>query len=239
MVAFRIYKGGVRVINEIGVRVGEVIRALGMKKVRFAEQIGVDQSYMTKLSKGAGQPSDLLITSICREFNVNEKWLRTGEGEMFNPTPDRLIDEITYKYQLSDIGRELIEVYLTLDQADRTGVECFIHNLFEKWSLRSTQPSQSDKEIEQEVERYRQDLLAKRDTNNIEVALELTPPVPDVMSELAEVKRQNREMAQQNQELTKQNKEFLMRLEILEKEENEKERRHTKQSIFPARSHTQ
>lgn len=225
--------------NDVGHRIGKLIESLKIKKVRFAEKVRVDQSYITQLTIGKRNPSDRLIDSICREFNVNETWLRTGEGEMFNPTPDRLIDEITYKYQLSDIGRELIEVYLTLDQADRTGVECFIHNLFEKWSLRSTQPSQSDKEIEQEVERYRQDLLAKRDTNNIEVALELTPSVPNVMSELAEMKRQNREMAQQNQELTRQNKEFLTRLEILEKEENEWEREHTKQSISTARSHTQ
>lgn len=69
--------------DSIGFRVGDVIKTLGMKKVRFAERVGVDQSYMTKLTKGVGRPSELLIAAICREFNVNEDWLRTGEGEMF------------------------------------------------------------------------------------------------------------------------------------------------------------
>lgn len=69
--------------DNIGFRVGDVIKTLGMKKVRFAERVGVDQSYMTKLTKGVGRPSELLIAAICREFNVNEDWLRTGEGEMF------------------------------------------------------------------------------------------------------------------------------------------------------------
>ena len=80
--------------SDVGPRLGELVKALGMKKVRFAEQVGVDQSYVTQLTKGIRQPSDLLVTSICREFNVNETWLRTGEGEMFvQKTRAQEIDE--------------------------------------------------------------------------------------------------------------------------------------------------
>lgn len=67
----------------IGSRIGEVIQALGIKKVRFAEQIKVDQSYITQLVNEKRNPSDRTIADICREFHVNEDWLRTGEGEMF------------------------------------------------------------------------------------------------------------------------------------------------------------
>lgn len=69
--------------NNIGFRIDDLIKTLEIKKIRFAERLGVDQSYITKLTKGISQPSDLLIISICREFHVNETWLRTGEGEMF------------------------------------------------------------------------------------------------------------------------------------------------------------
>lgn len=72
--------------SEFGERLASLIKTLGMKKVRFAERIKVDQSYITKLVKGTGQPSDLLIAAICREFSVNENWLRTGEGDMFTET---------------------------------------------------------------------------------------------------------------------------------------------------------
>ena len=34
---------------------------------------------------GRNPPNDTVITLICREFNVSEEWLRTGEGEMFQP----------------------------------------------------------------------------------------------------------------------------------------------------------
>lgn len=72
--------------SEFSKRISELIESLGMKKVRFAERIKVDQSYITKLTKGIGQPSDLLITAICREFSVNENWLRNGQGDMFVET---------------------------------------------------------------------------------------------------------------------------------------------------------
>jgi len=71
--------------NDIGFRIGELIATLRIKKVRFAEKIHVEQSYVTQLTTGKRNPSDRLVDSICREFNVNETWLRTGEGDMFRP----------------------------------------------------------------------------------------------------------------------------------------------------------
>ena len=39
---------------------------------------------MWMIESGTRVPSDRTISDICREFNVNETWLRTGEGELFN-----------------------------------------------------------------------------------------------------------------------------------------------------------
>lgn len=50
----------------------------------FSEKLGIASSTVTNIETGRRNPSNQLITSICREFNVNEQWLRTGEGEMFN-----------------------------------------------------------------------------------------------------------------------------------------------------------
>lgn len=60
-----------------------LIKKLNIKKVNFAKILKIDQSYVTRLVKGDNIPSDRLIDDICREFNVNEVWLRTGEGDMF------------------------------------------------------------------------------------------------------------------------------------------------------------
>lgn len=75
--------------KEIGKRIASIIESLGIKKVEFAKAINVDQSFISQITSGKRNPSDRTIADICREFGVNEIWLRTGEGEMFDPvTPD-------------------------------------------------------------------------------------------------------------------------------------------------------
>ena len=105
--------------SDVGPRLGELVKALGMKKVRFAEQVGVDKSYVTQLTKGIRQPSDLLVTSICREFNVNETWLRTGEGEMFKPESAFDLGEYVKRHGMTALETEILKAYLELDPAMR------------------------------------------------------------------------------------------------------------------------
>lgn len=72
-------------MEDLGQRINRIIRELGIKKIEFAERINVSQAFVSQLTKGVSQPSDRTILDICREFNVNEEWLRTGQGEMFRP----------------------------------------------------------------------------------------------------------------------------------------------------------
>jgi transcriptional regulator with XRE-family HTH domain len=64
-------------------RIELIVKNSGLTKAKFAERIGVSAPYVTMLCSGAGTPSDRTIADICREFGVNEVWLRTGEGEPF------------------------------------------------------------------------------------------------------------------------------------------------------------
>lgn len=75
----------------INVQIDMLIKKLGIKKVEFAKRLKIDQSYVTRLIKGDNKPSERLIDDICREFGVNEVWLRTGEGgdeNMFTKTDE-------------------------------------------------------------------------------------------------------------------------------------------------------
>lgn len=67
----------------IGQRIEECILALGIKKKDFAEKLNVSSSFVTQMVKGISSPSDRTIIDICQKFNVNEEWLRYGNGEMF------------------------------------------------------------------------------------------------------------------------------------------------------------
>lgn len=66
-------------------RIQAIIVAMGIKKTEFAQKLNVSQAYISQLCSGTKSPSDRTISDICREFDVNENWLRTGDGEMFIP----------------------------------------------------------------------------------------------------------------------------------------------------------
>ena len=69
-------------MSEINTRIAEVIRASGLTKTAFSKRIGLSQPFVSQLASGDAAPSDRTIVDICREFGVNEHWLRTGQGEM-------------------------------------------------------------------------------------------------------------------------------------------------------------
>lgn len=66
-------------------RIKELRKVLNLNQTEFGSKIGVKQGSVAGYESGARIPIDAVITSICREFGVNEQWLRTGEGEMFHP----------------------------------------------------------------------------------------------------------------------------------------------------------
>ncbi len=67
----------------MGDRLRELRKVLGLSGEKFGERIGVKKSAISKIESGTVGLSDSNILAICREFDVNETWLRTGEGEMF------------------------------------------------------------------------------------------------------------------------------------------------------------
>ena len=71
-------------MSAINERLGQVVVASGLSKTAFAKRINVTQQYVSKMVV-EGTPSDRTISDICREFGVDEVWLRHGEGEMFRP----------------------------------------------------------------------------------------------------------------------------------------------------------
>ena len=64
-------------------RIKELRKALGLTQQEFADRIKVKRNTVATYEMGRSTPSDAAISLICREFNVNENWLRTGEGQMF------------------------------------------------------------------------------------------------------------------------------------------------------------
>jgi transcriptional regulator with XRE-family HTH domain len=65
-------------------RLRKLRKALNMSQTAFGKRVGLKQSTITGYETGKRIPLDSVILLICKEFNVNEEWLRSGKGEMFS-----------------------------------------------------------------------------------------------------------------------------------------------------------
>jgi len=82
-------------------RIKKLRRTLDLTQQEFADKIGIKRNSLANYETGRNTPIDAIVVSICREFNVNEEWLRNGTGEMFLPT-DRNADIARLTKQLLD-----------------------------------------------------------------------------------------------------------------------------------------
>lgn len=64
-------------------RIKAVRKSLGLTQQEFGDKIGLKKNSLSQLETGRNNITNSVILSICREFKVNEVWLRTGLGEMF------------------------------------------------------------------------------------------------------------------------------------------------------------
>ena len=64
-------------------RIKQVRKDAGLTQVEYGKRLGVAGNTVTNYENGMREPSNAIIAAICREFNVNEEWLRTGSGDMF------------------------------------------------------------------------------------------------------------------------------------------------------------
>jgi len=75
-------------------RIKNLRKELKLTQQEFADRIGVKRNTVGLYEIGKSGISDTVIKAICREFGVNETWLRTGEGEMFRPrTNEEILTE--------------------------------------------------------------------------------------------------------------------------------------------------
>lgn len=64
-------------------------KTLNLTQQEFADKIMVKRNTVATYEMGRSEPSDSAFSLICKEFNVNPEWLRTGEGEMFEQLTDQ------------------------------------------------------------------------------------------------------------------------------------------------------
>ena len=111
-------------------RLKKLRKELDLTQQAFADKIGMKQNAIAQYEMGRTTPSDAIIFSICREFGVNGKWLRSGEGEMFEELTDQ---QKILKYTalllkdkdsaVADAIQTLIVTYEQLDDTSKAVLE--------------------------------------------------------------------------------------------------------------------
>ena len=111
-------------------RLKKLRKKLDITQQEFADRIGIKRNSFANYETGRNKPIDAIIKSICREFNVNEEWLRTGIGEMFIEEDFFSLDDYAKSNNLTDIEKKLILGFMKLDPKVREAVYSVFKNAF-------------------------------------------------------------------------------------------------------------
>ena len=96
-------------------RIKELRKYLGLTQAEFGEKIAMRQTGVAWLESGDRKITDRVITTICAVFGVDEIWLRTGEGDMFQtPTRDAQITDFVGKTLFGDGDNDFVKQLLSI-----------------------------------------------------------------------------------------------------------------------------
>ena len=113
-------------------RIKKIRMENNMKQSAFGEIFGVKEATVTSWETSSRKPSESVILAMCHRFNINEKWLRTGEGDQYKKlTKDQIITDFA-----ADLIREdesfktrLIAALAKLDETEWKVLEKVLENM--------------------------------------------------------------------------------------------------------------
>lgn len=112
-------------METINDRIKQVRKSLNLNQANFGEQITLAQTYLSQIERGDREVTEKILKLVCLQFNASERWLRTGEGNMFEESSDSLISQLCEKYQLDDMAHVLLETFVSMPQNERDAVMSF------------------------------------------------------------------------------------------------------------------
>ncbi len=147
-------------------RIKKLRKVLDLTQQEFGEKLGIKRNTIATYESGRNEPIDAVVSLMCKEFNVNEEWLRNGTGEMFRAEPTDELDALSVRYGLKHKDYVFIEKLLK-NTAFREQLEDFCLE-FAMDMLRggvdgdipavSSESSAADIDIDAAVEQYRKTL---------------------------------------------------------------------------------
>lgn len=122
-------------MENINNRIAWCVQDSGLTKTAFSERLNVSQAFISQLCSGKKMPSDRTIADICREFNISELWLRTGEGEPhIQKDEDEEFLEVMERIHMSDddLIKRIIKAYWLMDDDEKAAIRKLIDGFIKK-----------------------------------------------------------------------------------------------------------
>lgn len=113
-------------------RIKEIRKHFGLTQQEFADRLQIKRGAIANYEIGRNVPIDAVISLICREFNINENWLRTGNGEMKQELPpedevaaviSNVLEDIGCENSIYTLVKELLLKYEKLDAKSKKVID--------------------------------------------------------------------------------------------------------------------
>ena len=111
---------------EINRRIGEIRKVLRLTQQKFAEGLKVSKAHAGAMELGTRRVPDRIIKMICFTYGVNEKWLKTGKGTMFEEGRDFKLEEVIANFKkLDDLLQDYVlkQIRLTLEYQEKSNAD--------------------------------------------------------------------------------------------------------------------
>ncbi len=110
----------------LNTRVKQLRAKLNLSQEAFGKRLGVTGASISKIEGGQRNLTEQMVLLICKEFNINEAWLKHGEGEMFKTLLPSELRALSKSYDLDDLDARIITEYLLLDPSQRKVIKDYI-----------------------------------------------------------------------------------------------------------------
>lgn len=91
-------------------RIKELRKELKLTQQEFADALNIKRGAVANYEIGRNEPIDAVVSLICKTFNVNEEWLRTGSGNMFLELPEEDEEAAYVSELLEDSDNDLYKL---------------------------------------------------------------------------------------------------------------------------------
>lgn len=150
-------------MQDINKRFKEIREFLGQSQEAFGDSIGLSKSGISNIEKGDRNVTNKHIKMLSLEHNVNEQWLRTGDGEMFVEPETFSLDEYAKKNSLTPLELDIIKGYMALSKDTRQDLMEFFRSTFNKHAetaatIEDYQGFNKEQYINEKVSSYRTEL---------------------------------------------------------------------------------